>query len=462
MRSVLPKLQALALRADCPTDCRPAGWICVQLALLLLPSSALLAGLALLAAITVFRPSAQPAPLTRPESRWLLLLSLLMLLGSFWAIRGWVAWLGLFNWIPFFWFYLAIQPYLGTDGSRWRLGQWLIAGTVPVIAVSLLQKLFGWSELQQTLWGLIRWPMGDPQRGASLFDNPNVTGAWLVITMPFLVAACVKHGPWLRSKLTALAFTLSATLALVVIASRNALAPLPVIWFLSCGRRGRQAVLLVSLAYGALVFLKLQGEPTAALTPLLDLAVPDLMIQKLQTMLQGTGTGSDLMAAIRRPTIYAAAFGYIASSPWVGLGENGFGALYTTDQFKLHAGMSLGGTITHSHNLLLEFALSHGLPALLILVVVIGRPLLQALPLLQGRVQSLDRAWLLATLVMVWVHLWDLPSFDSRVNILDWLLVAAVAVIGRTASQEGPEGNRRAAQHSRDRLASAAGRPSGV
>ena len=437
MGSVVPRIETLtrAMRSDCPVDCRPGGWICVQLAMLLLPSSALLAGLALLAAITLLRPVAQPSPLSRPESRWLLLLSVLMLIGSFWAVRGWVAWVGLFNWLPFFWFYLAIQPYLGTGASRLRLGQWIIAGSVPVIVVTLIQKAVGWSQLLETCWGLIRWPMGDPAFAAGLFDNPNVTATWLAVTMPFLAGIGLRHRQSLSTRAGAIVITVAASLALLINASRNALATLPVIWALSCGRRGRIGVLLACLGYGGLVMLKLHQGQEAALAPLLDLTVPDGLIHKLQEM--GTGTAEGLKY-IRRQAIYIAALGYIGRSPWVGLGENGFGHVYSADLIRLHGELPSSGAVMHSHNLLLEFALSHGIPALLLLVTVIGRSLVQAMPMLWGRVQGLDRAWLLATLVMLWVHLWDLPSFDSRVNVLDWLLLAAVAVIGRSQTTAEP------------------------
>ncbi|MFM8524725.1 MAG: O-antigen ligase family protein [Cyanobacteriota bacterium] len=422
-----------ALRSDGPSACRPGGWICVQLALLLLPSSALLAGVLLLIAITVQQPRQQPAPLTRPEARWLLLLSALMLVGSFWAVRGWVAWVGLFNWLPFFWFFLAIQPYLATPASRVRLGQWILAGTVPVIVVTLIQRATGWSGLLETFWGLIRWPMGDPVSAAGMFDNPNVTAAWLAITLPFLVATCLEPQRSRQRRGGAIGITAAASLALLINASRNALATLPVLWALSCGRRGRLVVLLACLGYGGLVLLKVHQGETSPLAPLLNLAVPDGLIHKLQEM--GSGTNENLKYA-RRQGIYSAALGYIASSPWVGLGENGFGHVYTADLIRLNGTLPIGGAIVHSHNLLLEFSLSHGLPALVLLVAVIGRPLVQSMPLLWHRVQGMDRAWLLATLAMLWVHLWDLPSFDSRVNILDWLLVAAIAVIARSRSAD--------------------------
>ncbi len=422
------------LASACPSDCRPAGWICLQLALLILPSSALIAGVLLLLAITSQRPRRQPAPLSRPEARLLLLLSGLLVVGSAWAVGGPDAWWKLFNWLPFFWLFLAIQPYLANSDSRRRLGQWILAGTVPVIVVTLGHRITGATQLLETCWGLIRWPMGDPARGAGMFDNPNVTGAWLAITMPFLVAACLNHHQILRERLAALGITIAATVAMVIASSRNALAPIPLIWALSCGRRGRIGVLVACLGYSSLVLLKVHLGPGSALAPLLDLIVPETLIQKLQEM--GSGTADELKYA-RRPAIFAAAIGYIAHSPWVGYGENGFVQIYFNDLVQQLNGLQpLRGGILHSHNLWLEFAVSHGLPALLLLLAVFCRPLATVTPLLWRRSKDLDRAWLLATLVMLWLHLWDLPSFDARINVLDWMLMAGIACMARPGTTD--------------------------
>ena len=65
--------------------------------------------------------AAPPAGEFHLESeRELLLLSALLLVGSAWAVRGWVAWVGLFNWLPFFWAFWGYQPYLSTAAARRR------------------------------------------------------------------------------------------------------------------------------------------------------------------------------------------------------------------------------------------------------------------------------------------------------------------------------------------------------
>lgn len=330
-----------------------------------------------------------------------------------------------------FWFFLAIQPYLATPASRAKLGQWILAGTVPVIAVSLIQRVTGYSGLLETCWGLIRWPMLQPTTGAGLFDNPNVTGSWLAITLPFLVASCLQHRQYLLTRTWAITLTLVTIIALVISSSRNALATVPVTWALSSGRRGRWMVLLATLGYAGLIALKLQ-QTTTSNNPLVDLMVPDSLISKV---MQSIYPETQVPEYAKRVVIFAASLTHSSSHPWFGIGENGFSQIYTADVVRAY-GMHAIEKIQHSHNLWLEFAVSHGFPALMLLMVVIGRPLMQIIPMLWTRTQVHDRAWLLATLVMLWVHLWDIPSFDARVNILDWLLVAAIACIARSGAAD--------------------------
>ena len=85
----------------------------------------------------------------------------------------------------------------------------------------------------------------------------------------------------------------------------------------------------------------------------------------------------------------------------------------------------------HSHNLPLELAISHGVPvALLItgtvlalLVLALRRGILQRAPL--------ERAWWTSALVLLAMHITDLPFFDARLNLLGWILLAGLCAFIR-------------------------------
>jgi hypothetical protein len=65
-----------------PPGTSRAGWVSLQVGVLFLSSSALVSGIALLLAITLWRPQQQPAPLSRPEARLLAGLAALAAAGA--------------------------------------------------------------------------------------------------------------------------------------------------------------------------------------------------------------------------------------------------------------------------------------------------------------------------------------------------------------------------------------------
>ncbi len=421
---------ALRLDQQAPEGIRTAGWRAFQLGVLLLSSSALLAGLSLLLSLTLWRPRHQPTPWSRPEARWLTALSAVLLLGTaVQAQAGALAWLGLFNWLPFFWFFLAARPYLATSAARRRIAFWLCAATVPLVVVGWLQFALGWSTELNALGGLIRWPMHEARTGTSLFDNPNQTAAWLAVVMPFLADRCLLRGQALGSRLLALLLAVSALGSLVLSASRNAISTVLLSWPLSAGRRLRLLVLALLVGYGVLVLLRLLGLHPPAVNGLIGLLVPDALINKLSDM---NGHNADAAMATlpygRREVIYHHAFRWLGQFPLFGVGEQGFASLYNARLIAQFGGEPPRGLIMHAHSLPLEFALSHGLPALLLLAWLIGRHLAQATRRwLQQRLHASDRSWLLAALVLVWLNIWDVPFFDSRLNIMGWMLIAALS-----------------------------------
>jgi len=413
-----------------PLGCSRPGWRCLQLGVLFLPTSALLSGLSLLLAITIARPKAGPPPLQRPVSRALLLLAVLMVLGLSTALKPELAAIGLANWLPFFWFFLAVAPYLDTPASRNKVALWVVIGTLPVIGVGLLQAWLGWSTPLRALGGLLEWTMRFPGRATGIFDTVNGTAGWLLISFPFLLQRLRQpHQSAVAKGLTLVVIAL-ATTALLLTASRMAVAMLPVVVLLSAQRRQLPWLLIVIGLYGLLLGAKLTGLIDH--WPGINLVVPDLLSAKLERLINPASSGA-LQAPEVRSSLYPLGLELVRESPWTGIGENGFRTLYLKGVLPLPASEGLN----HTHNLPLEFALSHGLPALALLLATMGWVCAAAVQ--QWRQQSdphgQDRAWLLAAGLVIWVHIWDIPAYDSRFNMVGWLIFAALLAIGSSSLQ---------------------------
>jgi O-antigen ligase len=422
-RGRLADLDRQLLR-DRPPAATPLGWRCFQLGLLLLPSSALLAALLLLLAL-IQGSCGRPAAWRDPVNVLLLATALLMLLGCFGASSGWLAWLGLGNWLPFFWAFWGFQAYLASAAARRRAGQWLLAGTVPVLVTGFGQLLGHWSGPWQILGGLVIWHIkaggNPPDRLAGLFDYANIAGAWLALTWPFALAALLQRGqrPWRR--LSALAIAAALAAAIFLTDSRNAWGGLLLAVPLVAGPlswRWLLPLLLLSLIPVALA--SLPGIPAALQQP-----ARALVPQSIWGRLNDANSHGQRPLAITRLSQWQVAVGLVAERPWLGWGAAAFSVIY-----PLRTGFWHG----HTHNLPLDLAVSHGLPVALLLVALVLGLLIRAARLGMASGALWDRAWWAAALVLTSLHATDMPFYDSRINLAGWVLLAGLRCYGTNCS----------------------------
>ncbi|MEB3168476.1 MAG: O-antigen ligase family protein [Synechococcaceae cyanobacterium] len=440
----LPLLAPLhrLLRSGRPTGAHPLGWILFQLGLFLLASSALLGEVPL--ALALLLGCRGRPPLGRDPWNWpLLAASVLMLLGAFQAYSGWLAWVGLPNWLPFFLGFWAYQAYLSSPEARRRAAQWLVAGTVPVVVTGFGQMWWGWQGPWELFSGLMRWEMlpgGSPVgRMAGLFDYANIAGAWLALAWPLALACLVQ--PRLRwpGRAAVLAIVVGIVVAVYCSESRNAWAALLLALPFVCGP-GRWPLLLPPLLLAVLVLslASLPGVPPTLQGPA-RLVVPDEIWRRLS---DAKYAASRQLASTRLGQ-WGFCLELIRERPWLGWGAAAFSVIYPLRRGVWHG---------HPHNLPIELAVSFGLP---VAILVVG----QVLALLIGAARRgmasgpllFDRAWWAAALLVISLHSTDLPFYDSRINVAGWVLLAglrcAIAVApaptaapGRERPSPGPGG----------------------
>ena len=103
-----------------------------------------------------------------------------------------LSWIGLGNWIPLIFSYIAFQSYTKEENDRQNIGKILIAGTFPVLLSGLTQLIFKSYGPFTFLNGLIIWFQREiePMEGISaVFNNQNYAGAWFCIVWPFCLSA---------------------------------------------------------------------------------------------------------------------------------------------------------------------------------------------------------------------------------------------------------------------------------
>ncbi|MBC1260414.1 O-antigen ligase family protein [Synechococcus sp. BSF8S] len=419
--------QACLRRLDAarPPGASLLGWRCFQLGLLLLASSALLAGVLLLAALILGCRGRRPWLQDR-VNQVLLLVSALMVLGSVTASSGWLAWVGLANWLPFFWAFWGFLPYLATAPARRRVALWLVAGTVPVILTGLGQLFWGWSGPFQVLGGAIIWHLkaggNPPGRLAGLFDYANIAGAWLALVWPFALAALLQRAQSWRGRLPALLITVSLVVAMALTDSRNAWGALVLALPLVAGPA--RWIWLLPLLVLLLIPVGLASLPGVPLTlqQQARALVPAVIWERL----------SDLEFAGRRPLAitrvnqWGVALQLVAERPWLGWGAAAFSVIYPLRTAGIWHG--------HPHNLPIDLAVSHGALVAVLLVGLVLVLQIQAARLGMASGALFERAWWASFLVLMALHATDIPLYDSRINIAGWVLLC-----GLRAYTLGPE-----------------------
>ena len=402
------------------------GWGCFQIGLFCLPLSALISYIFLL--IALFQGS-----LSRRHFYWreywnylLVLVSFLMLVGCIRSQTGWLAWVGLFNWLPFFWCFWGLQPYLLTPERRRKSASLLLLGSIPVLLTGFGQLWLGWEGPWELFDGLIIWfvaPGGEPLgRLSGLFDYANIAAAWLSTIWPFCLASVLNPFIWGRNRVFPVTLLIAFVLAMILTDSRNAWGSiflgLPLVFGLASWTWLIPLIIIFLLP----VFIASVPFFDFGIQQFARTIVPDSIWMRLNDMqyvdsrpFEATRVGQWQIA---RKLIF--------ERPFLGWGAAAFSIIY-----PLKTGFSHG----HSHNLPLEIAISHGiLVSILMNIFVFSLLIFSAYYQIFNKSNSkkifiIDRAWWTSSLILICFHATDIPMFDSRVNMLGWILLIGLRCI---------------------------------
>ena len=322
-----------------------------------------------------------------------------------------LTWIGLGNWLPFFWCFWGFQAYLDTQEKRKNCGLILIAGSFPVIVSGLGQSFFNWDGPFQTLFGLITWyqrPIDNIFGLTGLFNNPNYAGSWLNSIWPFCIASLVSLKKDNLKKAWTYFFTFGISLSTVLTNSRAAWIGIFLSSSLIYGKKSIKYLLYI-ISIFALILLSIKFTIFGDyFKTILKLIIPQSIWLEF----------SDLQYT--RLEIWRSAFTYISNNPIFGYGSGSF-----TEIFKLETGLWKG----HAHNLPLELMVSYGIPAALLiitpiltLVIISTRKIFREVNFKTSLI--FDKAWIVSLIVLLSSQLVDVQYFDGRISILIWILLS--------------------------------------
>lgn len=428
----------------------------MQIGLFLFPFSPFVGGLSLLGASIATWIKQATLIKRRPFNQGLAVLSLWFVVSAVLAYDRTAAFLGLANFLPLFFLFAALSALIQTPAQLRQVAWLLVLTSVPVVLIGLGQQFLGWAGHLRLLGIVVDLGVergGNPLgRMSSIFAYANVLANYLVLVFilaiglwidafpgrnhssnpaseaiaeppadsyPALKASMPSRMAWGRWAFLTLV-VLGNAIALLLTNSRNAwvLAALACLTYaLYLGWRWLViAVGVVGAAIGGAAF-----GPTLIKAPL-RLIVPAFFWARLSDELY-----PNRPVATLRTTQWQFAWSLAEQRPFTGWGLRNFTPLY---QAKWQVFMG------HPHSLPLMLMAETGVLATLLFLGLVGwmvyrgvRLFLSWTPATEPLQQS-DRlilfTYLVAFLACSCFNLFDVTLFDIRINVLGWLLLAAI------------------------------------
>ncbi len=405
------------------------AWSLTQFSVLLLPFSTLFGIVgSLIAVIVVWRLKFKQLA-TQPLYWGFATLTGLMILSSVFAYFPPDAYLGLFNFLLFFFGFAGLSALIQTPAQLRCLVWLLVIPSVPVCLIGLGQLFLGWLGYRQVvnvqvLWIVVHWmidPNGTPPgRMSSTFFYANVLANYLIITFVLTLGWWIE-ATWQKQKQPVIFLTITLFLnglALILTNSRNG-------WAIAAGA---SLVFALYLGWRWLVagVVALTGTILgAAFAPPpfrdgLRVIVPAFFWARLTDQLYPNRPVPTL-----RATQWKFAFSLAQQRPWLGWGLRSFQPLY---QEKMNYLMG------HPHNFPLMMLCEVGIPATVLLFGLVGWVVTQGAILLcssppiwsDRRDRLLLFSVIVAFLSNTVFNLFDITLFDARLNLMGWLLLAGI------------------------------------
>ena len=330
-------------------------------------------------------------------------------------IEKYLTWIGLFNWITFFWIFSTSQDFLKTKRDRLTFSYLLTLGTIPVIVSGLGQYFFNWIGPFKFLNGFIIWyqrPINEISGLTGLFNHANYAGAWLTIILPLCIAQIFDNSKK-KYKLYLLSIILLGIITCIFLTnSRNAwgssLLTLPIIFGLS----SLWWFIPFALFLATLILITTNNIFKGALQDFLRNLLPN------KVWLEFTQEGFKKLD-VSRFEILNEAKHIILNNLFFGTGAGTFPLIY-----EINTGFWKG----HSHNIFAELAISYGLPSTILFIYFLFKIFIISFrKIFKDPINNIiDKSIWAASFIFILSQMVDIQYFDGRISLVFWLLIAGL------------------------------------
>lgn len=370
----------------------------------------------------------------RPLNWGFALLSVLLIVSAGFADGKTLAFLGLFNLLPFFLLFVAHSALIQTFVQLRQMAWVLVIGSMPLVIIGLGQLFLGWSLKLEILWVVLDWtivPGGNPPgRIASLFLHANTFGAYLAIIFILNLGLWVEN--YQQSRIKSKQLFPPHLLNLPFVFLTVAMITNFITLIFTNSRNGWAIAIFACLAYALYQGWRILVGGVAAIisSVLLAAFAPSPVAQFFRQYVPAffwarlnDDMYPDRPVALMRKTQWQFAWSLAQEHPWTGWGLHSFSTFYKA---QMHTRLG------HPHNLFLMLSAETGFPSTLLFFGLIAWILIRGIQLLRKSkyINKEDRliffSYLLAFVGWVLFNTVDVTIFDFRLNAFSWLILAAV------------------------------------
>lgn len=363
-------------------------------------------------------------------NRVLLGLSLLLILGCFFADNKSEAFLQLANYLPLFGLFVALRFLLTGPRQLELIAADLVRMAIPLNLIGILEFVF--KSLRKSPlklpagleWQIFGWPgPNDPNRVVSIFLHPNFFAGYLILILGLGLGLVLKI----------------ANSPLCYRPGLEIEQPVPLFLI------GWQKWLIYSGTFLNLAGIFCSGSRNALVVAILQLLIFSLFLKRSRSILIAILAGLTVIAAgvgiygfggrqvsiqsfsgDPRLGVWQIALGLIAERPWLGWGMGSFKFLYPARMVDPNYPY-----IAHPHNFWLLMAAESGIPVMLVFTALVGYVCYRGISvLISQRLTDSEQPILLGYVLAfggcIAFALFDVTLFDSRINILNWLILAGI------------------------------------
>tara|TARA_Y100000589_G_scaffold284449_1_gene283329 strand:+ start:861 stop:2201 length:1341 start_codon:yes stop_codon:yes gene_type:complete len=341
-----------------------------------------------------------------------------------------LVWIGILNWLPFFWLFWSFQIYLKNRILRIQAAKFFLIGSFPVIFSGFTQYFLGWYGPFKFFNNLIIWyqrPLSDGAGVTGLFNNYNYAGAWLSIILALIIGLFFNVEKNKKLKFMILISIFAFIYMIILTTSRNALLA-SLLTFILLVPIKRFKFLFISLFTGLLtLIINLIPNLSSNVQNTIFTFLPSSLLEKIEL------NSLSVFNSFPRIELWLKAIKLIKTNLLIGYGGGSFSKFYDISNGKFEG-------MQHTHNIFLEIAFNYGLPCS---ILIIGMMLFilfkvsnlyflnQNKELLNNNYGFLDfnKAWITSFLIFFFLHIFDITYFDGRISVLAWILLAGMRQI---------------------------------